>query len=198
MEKERYDTGATLLQHIESCFLELLHAKPYHRITVVDICQKAHIARKTFYCYYTSKEACMDAIIKHMVEGAMVHTFTQMAGNHDFKRYYESYLSYWKNENDFLDIVVCNHLEHLIVPQMVNFLLNSDADILQLLDTEEIRADMDIIQSYVTCEFSLILQWCARGYDDPVEVLAAKLIRIVHQPLIPASKAGRLWRLMIP
>jgi AcrR family transcriptional regulator len=48
---------------IESSFKELVMAKPFDKITIADICERAHISRKTFYSYFIDKNDLIEHII---------------------------------------------------------------------------------------------------------------------------------------
>ena len=40
----------------ERAFRELIAEKPYRSITVSDICERAHLSRKSFYSRFSNKE----------------------------------------------------------------------------------------------------------------------------------------------
>lgn len=79
---------------IETALILLMKEKPYHTITVVDICKKANVSRTFFYKYYTEKDEIireiildMNSVFKNMVfdpdeKRNMLHIFlTEMTGN---------------------------------------------------------------------------------------------------------------------
>lgn len=48
---------------IKRCFKELVLERPYAKITVSDICERAHLSRKSFYAHFDNKEAILADII---------------------------------------------------------------------------------------------------------------------------------------
>lgn len=60
------------LRYTKEClyasFLELLPAKPVSDITVIEICEKAGISRKTFYKYYTDQFALLRGMQEDLFE----------------------------------------------------------------------------------------------------------------------------------
>ncbi len=54
-------------QVISDAMIALLEEKPFHKITVQDIMEKAHIQRATFYRYYRDKFELTEAINKELV-----------------------------------------------------------------------------------------------------------------------------------
>lgn len=54
---------------IERAFKDLVKEKSYQGISVSDICERAHLSRKTFYVYYRDKEDVMSRIfVKDVVQ----------------------------------------------------------------------------------------------------------------------------------
>lgn len=61
------------LQAFSTTLRTLLNNKPYHRITVQDLCDKANLSRRTFYKYYEDKDAVVRALIREdFVEPSLV------------------------------------------------------------------------------------------------------------------------------
>lgn len=54
-------------ESLRQAILELLQEKPFAKITVTDICKRAHCSRNAFYLHYESKEGLYDAIILDIV-----------------------------------------------------------------------------------------------------------------------------------
>ncbi len=51
---------------IREAFLELLLEKSFEEITIIDLCQHAHIHRTTFYKYYDDKYQLLDSMLRIM------------------------------------------------------------------------------------------------------------------------------------
>lgn len=49
-------------QSIENAFLILLDEKELHQISVKELCERANVARSTFYAYYDVTDDCMQSI----------------------------------------------------------------------------------------------------------------------------------------
>ena len=46
----------------ERTFRQLIMTMPYSKITVTELCRKAHLSRKTFYSTFQDKEAVLESI----------------------------------------------------------------------------------------------------------------------------------------
>ena len=53
---------------IRNAFLELLHEKPFEKITATDIINRADINRSTFYSHYKGMEGMVDDILNEALE----------------------------------------------------------------------------------------------------------------------------------
>lgn len=59
----------TACDSIESSFKKLLQEKPYTKISVLEICEQAHVSRKAFYANYRDKEAIVERLFnKHIIQ----------------------------------------------------------------------------------------------------------------------------------
>ncbi|WP_028562664.1 TetR/AcrR family transcriptional regulator [Paenibacillus pinihumi] len=99
--------------------LELLKEKPYHQITVTEICQKADLVRKTFYRHFTCKESVLVAIMDMMYE-----EFNDYVQDHRIEPYDIplAYFTYWEKHKFFLKMAVENQMFSLINDQYIRYL----------------------------------------------------------------------------
>jgi AcrR family transcriptional regulator len=56
---------------IEDAFVQLVLERGYERVAVEDICDRADLARATFYAHYPNKEAVLFSIFNRLVEDLM-------------------------------------------------------------------------------------------------------------------------------
>lgn len=169
-------------EQIESCLYENLRHAPFHSISVSDLCRQVGISRKAFYNYYPDKEACLNALIDHMLRDSMLHA-THPDGVSPLENAV-ALLEYWKEKKDFLDILVDNSLIHLIITRNTEYILQEERAVLELVSTPEVRSDTDILACYMACLLTLVLQWYHRGFSDPTEEMARKMLRLLHVPMI--------------
>ena len=182
----RIHTSPTALRRqkqIEDCLYENLLRSSYQSISVADICRQVGISRKAFYNYYNDKDACFCAIIDRLLEEAML----QVSALPDTTTSLENaaaLLDYWKGKKEFLDIVVRNNLLYFLIIRNMEHVLREDRTTLDLLNTDEVGSDTDILACYMASQLALMLQWYSRDFRDPTGEMAKKLLRIVHAPMI--------------
>ena len=115
---------------IETSFRELVMSMPYGKITVTEICRKAHLSRKTFYDNFQDKEEILEAIFeedvstpiytmnellsldqsKNMMDIYMENVYTPIYEDREF---YERLVRPMKGVDDTFIRVVTHSLERL-------------------------------------------------------------------------------------
>lgn len=81
--------------------LRLLRRKPWCDITITDICLEGSVSRKTFYKYFSEKEA-----ILNYLDEALTLAFSMRDDHTDL--YY--YFFFWYEMRDWVDVLVPNNL----------------------------------------------------------------------------------------
>ena len=81
-------------------------------------------------------------------------------------------------------ILVDNHLLNLLISQAIQYVLTEDRALQELLSTDEIPTDVDILTCYTAIQMTLILLWYGRDFDTPTLEMAKKFQRLIHEPLI--------------
>lgn len=171
-------------KQIEDCLYENLLHTPYQSISVADICRQVGISRKAYYNYYHDKDDCFCAIIDRLLRESMIHVTTSLPDNASPLETSIKMLEYWKAQRDFFDICVRNNLLHFILMRNMEYVQTEDRTTLDLLNTEDVKSDSDILACYTSVQLTLVLQWYFRGFDTPIEEMAKKLLRILHTPMI--------------
>ena len=175
-------------QKIEDCLLENMQTKPYESIKVADLCRQQNISRKTFYDYFGSKDACLRSFIDRIIRDAILHTNTAVLDDPNPHKSAVIFLNYWKNQKCFLDIISENDLYVLFVMQHFNYFISEEKPLLHFLDTPNVKSDPEILNCYLMCILTLILQWHSNNFATPTEDVAIKYLRIVHEPMISLTK----------
>lgn len=191
MESVRPHTTSTAYRRqwqIEDCLYECLLHTPYRSVSVSDICQRVGISRKAFYNYYRDKDACFCAVIRRKLRDSMLRTTTDIPDGATMLQATTTMLNYWKEQKDFLDMIVHNQLLHFLLMESIQHTLHEEGSVLDLLSTSEVKSDEDILACYMSSQITLLLQWYQRNFDTPVEEMAKKYLRIIHAPMIMSAQ----------
>ena len=71
-EKKEYRSAVRSRRLINQAFLELLREKPFEKITVTDIVNRADINRSTFYAHYPDVRGMVEALLEHAVNKSVL------------------------------------------------------------------------------------------------------------------------------
>ena len=182
------DSGSTTAQRrqrqIEECLFTNLLQRPYPSVSISDLCHQLGISRKSFYNYFPDKDSCMQAIISRKLHTCIRNLRAELTEDTTEERIIASYLTYWKEEKNLLDIIVRNNLLSLMVDQCIRFLREEDQSILPILDTPQLQADSFVLSGFVVMQVTLILQWYLQNYQPSVEEMVRTYQRLVYEPLI--------------
>ena len=191
MAVNRIRTSATAQrrQHqIEDCLIENLTHNPWQSISVADICRQVGISRKAYYNYYKDKGDCFCAYVDRLLRECILQATQRLPDEATTLDAAVAMLDFWKGQKAFLDIVVHNDLGFLLIQRNIDFVLTEDRSLLKLLNTRELPSDADILTCYTSLQLTLVLCWYGRNFEDPTEEMARKLLRLLHEPLLPPAE----------
>lgn len=174
-------------QQIEECLYENILRTSWQSISITDICQQVGISRKAFYNYYRDKEDCLNAYIDRVLRDTVLETSQSLPDNTSSLDASISLLEHWRKNKDFLTVIKRNRLTYYLLARCLQYVQTENRSIHELLSTENIPTDLDILTCYMTIQMTLILLWHERDFDTPVEEMARKFVRLVHEPLISIS-----------
>lgn len=179
-----YDLTLLRKAEIEETLLSMMQEVPYEQISVKSLTDKLTIARKTFYHYYPSKQACLESLIDRIILECNLHLMT-LPETTSLEDLYRERLHFWIAHKPFLDAVIRNDLRTLLVERILLCVFREDNTLPLYLSTEELACDEDVLFYYISGQVCLMLKWCAEGFTRPIDEMVRKNLRLVHQPLLP-------------
>ena len=171
-------------RQIEECLFDNLLQRPYPSVSISDLCHQLGISRKSFYNYFPDKDSCFRAIISRKLRNCILNLTTDLPEKATLEEAIAYYLSYWKNEKAFLDVIIRNNLVFLLSKQCIHFLLEEDTTFLPFLDTPRLKADEFVLAGFVNIQITLILKWYMQNFATPLEEMVNTYQRLLYQPLI--------------
>lgn len=174
-------------KQIEECLYENLLQRPYPSVSISDLCHQLGISRKSFYNYFSDKDSCFRAVVSRKLRSSVLHLTTDLPENATEEEVIACYLSFWKEEKGFFDIIVRNNLLFLMMDQYIHFLREEDQSILPFLNTPQLKADAFVLASFVSTQITLLLQWYLQNFSTPLEEMVRTYQRLLYQPLIRKS-----------
>lgn len=172
-------------RQIEECLLENMQHTPYQIIAVADLCRQLGISRRAFYTYYQDKDACLNALIDRMIKASFFRSLPD--GKMDLLHSCTLNLQYWKDHSTFLDVIVKQNMGSLFRNRNILYFSKDEQVLFDLLNTPDVKVDLDIISSYVGIRLSLLFAWHSRGFDTAPEEMAKKYVRMIQTPLLRSA-----------
>ncbi len=152
-----------------NALMELMREKPYNKITITEICNKAKLVRETFYRNFSSK----DAVVKYCLELKFNDFLNSLLVEKNNLSLYDMglyYFTYCKEEREFLKILIDNKLVNIILE---NFSEQLSLIIDKLIKKEEsVQVKNYIIAMYAGAITSLLIKWILNDCKEPPEEMA--------------------------
>ena len=172
---------------IEQALLELMKDRPLADIRIRDLAEKLKLVRKTFYHYYPNKMACLESLTDRLLYECDLHLMQTLPENAGLQEQYAGQLRFWMAHRDFLEVIIANRLGDFLIERAMAHTQREYPDLLKMMNTGSVECDADVLFFYVTGQISLLLKWCAEGFRLGVEEMAAKTVRLLHEPLLPGN-----------
>ncbi len=101
-----------------TALLELMKEKEYKSITIKEICEKAQVARRTFYRNFKTKEEILSLFTKKIMQEFINEMLTK--SNENYRNMIEAYYSFWYKHIDVLLLYNKNELDDFIFNEYLN------------------------------------------------------------------------------
>ncbi len=157
-----------------NALIELMHEKPYNKITITEICNRAELARETFYRNFSSKEAiikyCLEMKFKELMENIKRNRQNIDAYTVGLEVFY-----HWKKEKNFLKLLIDNNLVNLILDQFSEEFQSIGDFIINKNETDE--AKYYITSIYAGAFTNVLVKWVLRDCKEEPE----EMVRIIYE-----------------
>ena len=165
-------------RQLESCLLELMLTTDYRQITVSDICDRAGLARKSFYRYFSSKEGCLYALIDHAIFDGASYYLPNHNDDQSLPLIYERFFRYWKEQHRLLDALMRNGMDLQLVERMMDYISQEEHEF-RLFFREQVQDAHEQSIFYIGGVMSLILSWHKSGYQKSILQMSRILSNLI-------------------
>lgn len=172
---------------IEQALLELMKDRPFADIRINDLASQLKLVRKTFYHYYPNKMACLESLTDRLLYECDLQLMQTLPENAELLEQYAGQIRFWMAHRDFLEAIIANRLGDFLIGRAMAHTTREYPDLLKTMNTGSVECDEDVLFFYVTGQVSLLLKWCGEGFRLGAEEMAAKLVRLFHEPLRPLN-----------
>ena len=144
---------------LTNALFELMEEKPYDKISIREISEKAGLTRQTFYHNFSSKEMLLiyrsDQLFSEFFEYIQKNNISNM------QDIMILFFKYWQEHKEFLEKLTDNNMQHVLTHRFPEYFRK-----LNLLNVEELLNETQ--QEYVYSFFSgavihLLCNWVEKG-----------------------------------
>lgn len=170
---------------ITNALLHLMKSLPYNEITVKQILIEAHVARKTFYRNFSSKDDVLNAYIESVLH-QYVQSLRQMSC-FQLSTVLDAIFVLCMQNQDLLFLLRDNNLLLLIlnklnsfIPMIHNQIVSPDYPLFQPFTPEQVEY---IIAFNVGSAWNIILKWIERDMSDTPEYIKETILHYLDHML---------------
>ena len=158
-----------------TALIELMQEKPFHKITVKEICEQADLNRTTFYLHYTDQTQLLNDIVSKLETDTAEH-FSSVTGTGDDIDLLCNHLEYIKANAEIYRTLMGSNLDYDIKTKIFKNMLNDMNKNLPVLAN---RIENPYVYKFITfgCG-SVISQWIDNGFDLETHELANLLYNL--------------------
>ncbi len=144
----------------------LLKEKPFDRLTITEITQKAGVSRPAFYRSYQTKEDilvlyCREEFQKLLVRVRNCEEHTKYGRIREFFRYFDE-------EHEFMEVIIQCQLTHVIYDTFCESMTEFFRD--QTNQLEVSRAHGRYLPQYISSGvFRILIEWIRNGREESVD-----------------------------
>lgn len=168
---------------IKRAFAELLLHKPFEKISINEISERADINRSTFYLHYVDKYALMEEYTDDMLASLYEqrNLLHESANEKDRKEKILAILNCFYEERDFFSTMFSPQNSPYFSPRfksIVAELIRSDLSLLK--GSDSLQGEFDI-QLRVSAISGVIEWWLTRGNALSVDEIGSNILKVLEK-----------------
>ena len=145
-----------------TAMVELMQVKPFHKITIKEICEQADLNRTTFYLHYTDQTELLNDIIR-VIEDDMAKCITSPNNSDSGIVRLERYLEYVKANASIYRTLMRSDDEGGAKNRIIRDIIGDIKTTLPVFGTPTENAY--IYRFIIDGTISMILRWIDNGFD---------------------------------
>lgn len=180
----RTEQSAARQRELEQGLLGAMEEQLYSEITVIDLCDRMGIPRKSFYRYFSSKDGALSALLDHTLLDLESGSRDMIYEDQGFEKMLEGMFRFWKEQKRLLDALERSNLSgHLVLRAIEYAKLSSGTPLRFMLREEKLAREFGT--AFMVCGLmSMVLQWHHNGYPLEPRQMAGIAVNMITNPLV--------------
>ncbi len=180
------EQSALRQRQLEEELLKAMLVQQYEDISVIDLCARIGLPRKSFYRYFSGKDGALHALIDHRLLDFVAESMpSKGSGRQHMIQELTWVYEFWQGQKPLLDALYRNGLSSVLVSRVTTFALEEqrmDFGLQKLYpDIESRKAAV----AFTVCGMmTTVLQWHWEGFTRKPREMAETIYQIMSQPLI--------------
>lgn len=180
--KKEYRNAVRSRQMIRAAFVDMLHEKPFEKITATDIINRSGLNRSTFYAHYPDVKGIMDEL-----SGEIIAMFRQMLSEMDFsvfltdpEPYLKQMILFLEENHELYRLLGKSDLALIYLDRLKKVLIQQVLDTLNLpvKGYSKTRAEIQI-RLLLSGMIDNYRDWLAGEIDYTLEELTTETARVI-------------------
>jgi len=184
---------------LQEALVALLKEKPYQKITITEITERADLARPTFYAHFETK----DDLLLSYVDDILDVFFIKMGTNLDpFRKQasreldlYVTFFRQWQQSAEIVQLIRTADIDMMIINRLRQYHVETYHTVIAPQFPELTPSIAGYYIDYLTgATFGLLRHWMDEKMQQPPEVVASMLIHLTGGDQVKEflSKFGKL------
>lgn len=158
-----------------TALIELMQEKPFHKITIKEICEQADLNRTTFYLHYSDQAQLLGDIVSKLERDTTEH-FSSITGTGDDIDLLSKHLEYIRDNAKIYRTLMGSNLDYETKTKIFKNILNDMNDTLPVFGN---RVENPYVYKFLTFGCGgVISQWIDHGFDLETRELANLLYNL--------------------
>ncbi len=166
---------------LEQGLLAAMAEHRYEEISILDLCDRLQIPRKSFYRYFSGKDGALHALIDHTLMELEWPYF--LRDRQSYRQELGRFFRFWKGKKPFLDAITHSGLEDLLIRRTVEQALQERGVSLEIRGVALPAGEYELIFG-ISGLMSVVLTWHRRGCVTSPEQMARLVMKLISEPLL--------------
>ncbi|MFC1936175.1 TetR/AcrR family transcriptional regulator [Chloroflexota bacterium] len=169
-------------QAFQEAFKELLNSKPFQKITVTDIAERAGFARHTFYNHYETKEDILNCLIDSILDkffSSVDRWDFYLADPEEELSMYTSFFQVWKENVEIVKLLNKIDIDVLLIERLKTYFTKF---FYERVSKEVPDVDLELAKYIINFNaytmLGILKPWLKDEMRHPPEVMAGFLIQL--------------------